>query len=176
MDDEETFLSHLERRNVDSSINADGGSKFSPNEILSKFLNSLPNVVNSNEGEMAGCIDSIDEKLAQEAEEKILLEKQKMENNLNQCQVLVEESDVNTEDKDDQKSVQSYAYSTASTFSPLEVKSRLIREKKKRELREKMRVNPKNVKGDANAIHRRKKNDQALANEDLKAYTSGSIW
>lgn len=153
---------------------------YSQNEILSKFLNSLPNHNDVVNDEQCFHEDQIlNEKKAQLAEEKITLEKQMLElklENTDENMPNNEQNPITDNEQFDQQSVHSYAYSTASTFSPHEVKSRLIREKKKREMRDRMKVNPKNIKGDANAIMRRKKNDQSVANEDLKAYISGTIW
>lgn len=163
-----------------------------PHDLLSKFFNSLPT---GNPVSEELYYEQMNEELIKQAQKKVMLE-----GKLNALQLSnIEEQTEDDEnvllngstlhggvlcsasvapplDQFDRKSVLSHAYSTASTFSPQEVKSRLVSEKKKRDTREKTKVNPKNIKGDANALRRRKQNDQSLANEDLKGYQEGGIW
>lgn len=165
--------------------------------MLSKFLNSLPSSSNhnTNSTDKTGKIEEssplyyeqMNDALIAEAQEKLLLEGGKLaELTLSSsCEAAegAEEGDTFPEDHShlrpahhlllDQTDRQSVAHSTASTFSPAEVKQRLAREGAKRAQRERSRFHPKAVKGDANAARRRKQNDQALANEDLAGYLHG---
>lgn len=206
VDDESTLLEHLEsKKKTDPQENAklltENESQHQPldapqaapqpHDLLSKFFNSLPT---GNPVSEELYYEQMNEELIKEAQKKVMLEGKLNALQLSNIEEQTEDDEnaplnVNTLhggvlcstsvaplDQFDRKSVLSHAYSTASTFSPQEVKSRLVSEKKKRDTREKSKVNPKNIKGDANALRRRKQNDQALANEDLKGYQDGGIW
>lgn len=60
--------------------------------------------------------------------------------------------------------------SVASTFTTQQIKDKLNRERKIRENRIKAKKANKNTKGDSNAFRRRRKDDLATVNDDLKAY------
>lgn len=186
IDDEDALISHIEsqkhligpselRPEVKTEIVEDT-SNFPGNDIMSKYFNSLPKNDEFYYQQMDKQLE-----LVTEAQEKVKLEAKLHGLVLDENNENVEEEDNVPElidtaqlpplnDQFDSASIHSNAMSTASTISPHEVKSRLLREYKKREIRQKMKVNPKNIKGDANALRRKKKNDQALANEDLKGY------
>ena len=200
LEDEETLMEHLEGKKKQTSLDVTKSLPTKeapiqpidqPQDLLSKFLNSLStsNPVDSSEL----YYENINEDAIKEAQEKVMLEgklsqlklsniDEEHENDENALANAVlhggvaqhscanEHIIIPHNDQFDRQSVRSAAYSTASTFSPQEVKSRLMREHKKREIHEKMKVNPKNVKGDANALRRRKQNDQALAVEDMQGY------
>lgn len=185
MTDDNKLIEHLEKPVAQQSNLMLTQSE--PTDIMSKFFSSLP-VGNANVPPTSDDLyyEQPNEKLLQEAEDKVKLEK-KMQNLQLTSIDENEPADFDTDpvpqlvtslnaadDHGDRQSVHSHAYSTASTFSPMEVKARLQRERKKREMAQRNKFNPKNVKGDANALLRRKKNDQALANEDLNAYKDGS--
>lgn len=182
--DDTKLIEHLEKPVTSQSNSAPTQNE--SNDIMSKFFNSLPAAQASNPPTSDDLYyGQPNEKLLQEAEDKVKLE-QKMQNlqltQINEDQSADFEVDpvpqlvtsLNPDEHADKQSVYSHAFSTASTFSPIEVKTRLLRERKKREMSERNKFNPKNVKGDANAIRRRKKNDQALATEDLHAYKDES--
>lgn len=182
-------------------------SQGEPQDILSKFFRSLPshstpcNTTSDDQDlseEPMLYYEQMNDELIKEAQEKLQLEGKLTELTLSK----IDEQNENDADivaierqpltggvhltratlerqvEDIEMDRQSIAYSTASTFSPAEVKSKLCREKKKRDLTEKSRIRPKNIKGDANALRRRKQNDQSLANEDLHGYLEGGagLW
>lgn len=182
-----------EKKVVDNET-AKGQSQPEPQDMLSKFFNSLPNSTPSNNNtdqevsqEAQLYYEQMNDELIKEAQEKLQLEGKLTEltlsniaeQNENDADVINVENEPLTggvnqaRPKEIEMDRQSVAYSTASTFSPAEVKSKLCREKKKRDLTEKSRIRPKNIKGDANALRRRKQNDQSLANEDLHGYLEG---
>jgi len=198
IDDEEALIEHLKsQQNLlgaseateqtnDTALSVDN-SNLPQNDLLSKFLNSLPTDLPTND-ELY--YEQMNDERIKEAQEKIQLDSkmhllklsnEQYENDENVevvsiCKQIETDQLTPLADQFDRRSMNSHAISTASTFSPHEVKSRLMREKKKRDVREKTKVNPKNIKGDANALRRKKKNDQALANEDLKGYMNDSFW
>ncbi|KAJ6218435.1 hypothetical protein RDWZM_009592 [Blomia tropicalis] len=172
----ETIQNQNDRKENESVVSKGSDSKI---DMMSKFLNSLPNHTIDDNNEQP-LYEQMTDELIKEAQEKVMIEGKFLHLNISESNENDEQDTVPPmvdTDSFDHKSVHTYAQSTASTFSPMEIKSRLVKERKKRESRDRMKVNTKNIKGDANALRRRKKNDQALANEDLQGYLNdGGFW
>ena len=193
LEDENILIKHFSETKTEHSfdIPLDVCQTNEKINILSKFLNSLSTNTTSFSEELY--YEQLNDQLIKEAQDKVLIENKLLSLSLDNIdeEKQIDENSENTSnqstalhcipplqslDQFDLQSVHSKAYSSSSTFSPHEVKSRLMNEKKKRELRQRMKVNVKNIKGDANALKRKKKNDQVLANEDLKGYLNDSFW
>ena len=81
----------------------------------------------------------------------------------------------NTLNHNDQDDVYS---TTTSTFNPQMIKSRLLKEQRKRETKQRIKIAgnvKKNVKGDSNALRRRKRDDYQSAKEDWHAFKDSVI-
>ncbi|OTF81668.1 serine/threonine-protein kinase RIO2-like protein [Euroglyphus maynei] len=183
---EETFDSNPKTKQSENSSMTDGKS-----ELLSKFLNSLcstndadnidhkstmidndaaPNLYYclKNDQDINEEIEILDERMAKLAPTSSI---EKNDNDDENAEVKISNT-LNHNDRDD-------AYSTAtSTFSPQTIKSRLLKEQRKKETRQRIKMAAnvkKNVKGDSNALRRRKRDDYQSAKEDWHAFKDAVI-
>ncbi|CAG2164833.1 unnamed protein product [Oppiella nova] len=76
----------------------------------------------------------------------------------------------NEDNKSSNGSFSGGATSVATTFTPQEIKEKLRKEKKSKDLRVKTRKAKKDIKGDNCAFLRRRKDDLTTLRDDLKAY------
>ena len=183
---EETFDSNHEPKISSDDKNSpivDGKS-----ELLSKFLSSLcprndADNINHSDHKSTMINDDTTKNLYysskhnQDINGEIAILDQRMaklaptssnEKNPNDCDENVEISTtLNPNDRDD-------VYSTAtSTINPQMIKSRLLKEQRKRETKQRIKMAAnvkKNVKGDSNALRRRKRDDYQSAKEDWHAF------
>lgn len=188
-DEVDKLIEHLDKNKllaVDETETQPLNPPKDQNDIMSKFLRDLESSAPIVPVDDQLYYQQPNDQLIREAQEKVDLENKLRLFNINEQDendenvVAVNDSEASppplfaskVNDDLDRQSV----YSTASTFSKQEVKSRLTREKKKRDAQDRMKLNPKNIKGSDNAIRRRKKTDQSLANEDLVSYRTDGFW
>jgi RIO kinase 2 len=120
-------------------------------------------IINSENIETSSKVDEIDDKI----DEKDLTK------NIERLELVNSSVSKKSDDEDNYSndgSIGRAVSSVATTFTPLEIKAKLTRERKLRENRIKTKKASKNLKGDSNAFMRRRKDDLATVRDDLKAY------
>ena len=122
--------------------------------------------------------------LNQDDEEEINEENEENEENeqdLNESKDISKEDELNSKletlnmknDSEDNSSEMSFGHGTASiasTFTPDQIKLKLKRERIKREKRQAIKKASKGAKGNSSAVIRKRKEDIAIVNDDLKTY------
>lgn len=144
------------------------------NELLSKFLNSVPQDDDYNDL----YYNKTNENLVNEDDIKKLDEHLLGLNLVTSNQIQTEvplDDDKTTEqvqqDTDDDIAIDGQTVcSNASTFTVNEIRNRLKKESKKEEKKKRFKINPKKIKADACAMRRQKKDGQKVADDHLKAY------